>query len=51
MAAKQVFQKAKPDNVVGQRRKSSKVFRVGLCARVKRSGNHLEARCGDQYTA
>jgi hypothetical protein len=34
MAAKRAFPKAKSDNVFGQRRKPSKMFRVGLYARV-----------------
>jgi len=34
MAAKQAFPKAKSDNVFGQRRKPSKMFRAGLYARV-----------------
>ena len=34
MAEKRAFPKAKSDNVFGQRRKPSKMFRVGLYARV-----------------
>src|ERR1700674_1043158 len=34
MAVKRAFQKAKSDNVFGQARKPTKMFRVGLYARV-----------------
>ena len=34
MAAKRAFPKAKSDNVFGQPRKSAKMFRAGLYARV-----------------
>jgi DNA invertase Pin-like site-specific DNA recombinase len=37
MAAKRAFPKAKPDNVFGQARKSAKMFRAGLYARVSTS--------------
>ena len=41
MAAKRAFPKAKSDHVFGQRRKPSKMFRVGLYARVSTNDQQI----------
>jgi predicted site-specific integrase-resolvase len=54
MAAKQAFQKARFDNVVGQRRKPSKMFRAGLYARVSKNDQQtlpMQSRAMREYAA
>jgi putative DNA-invertase from lambdoid prophage Rac len=43
MSAKRAFSKAKSDNVFGQARKTAKVFRAGLYARVSTNDQHTLA--------
>ena len=54
MAAKRAFPKAKPDNVFGQARKSAKMFRAGLYARVSTSDQQtlaMQNRALREYAA
>jgi hypothetical protein len=54
MPIKRVFPKAKSDNVFGQRRKPSKMFRAGLYARVSTNDRQTLAtqnRTMREYTA
>jgi DNA invertase Pin-like site-specific DNA recombinase len=54
MAAKQAFPKAKSDNVFGQRRKPSKMFRAGLYARVSTNDQQtlpMQSRAMREYAA
>jgi putative DNA-invertase from lambdoid prophage Rac len=54
MAAKQAFPKAKSDNVFGQRRKPSKMFRAGLYARVSTNDQQtlvMQNRAMREYAA
>jgi putative DNA-invertase from lambdoid prophage Rac len=54
MAAKQAFPKAKSDNVFGQRRIQSKMFRAGLYARVSTNDQQtlpMQSRAMREYAA
>ena len=54
MPAKQAFQKAKSDNVFGQRRKPVKMFRVGFYARVSTNDQQtlpMQSRAMREYAA
>jgi DNA invertase Pin-like site-specific DNA recombinase len=54
MAAKQAFAKAKPDHVFGQARRSPKMFRAGLYARVSTSDQQtlaMQSRAMREYAA
>jgi len=54
MAAKRAFPKAKSDNVFGQARKPSKMFRAGLYARVSSNDQQtlaLQSRAMREYAA
>jgi hypothetical protein len=54
MAAKRAFPKAKSDNVFGQRRRPSKMFRVGLYARVSTNDQQtlpMQSRAMREYAA
>src|SRR5450631_3207069 len=54
MAAKRAFPKAKSDNVFGQARKSAKMFRAGLYARVSANDQHtlpMQSRAMREYAA
>ena len=54
MAAKRAFSKAKSDNVFGQARKTAKVFRAGLYARVSTNDQHtlaMQNRAMREYAA
>jgi putative DNA-invertase from lambdoid prophage Rac len=54
MAAKRAFPKAKSDNVFGQARKSAKMFRAGLYARVSTNDQQtlfLQSRAMREYAA
>jgi DNA invertase Pin-like site-specific DNA recombinase len=54
MAAKQAFAKAKPDHVFGQARRSPKMFRAGLYARVSTSDQQtlaMQSRAMREYVA
>src|ERR1700688_4100131 len=54
MAAKQAFPKAKSDDVFGQRRKLSKMFRAGLYARVSTNDQQtlpMQSRAMREYAA
>src|SRR5260370_40961292 len=52
MAVKRAFQKAKSDNVFGQARKPTKMFRVGLYARVSTNDQQtlpMQSRAMGEY--
>ena len=54
MAAKRAFPKAKSDNVFGQARKSAKMFRAGLYARVSTNDQQslpMQSRALREYAA
>src|SRR5204863_9876491 len=54
MAAKRAFPKAKSDNVFGQARKSAKMFRAGLYARVSTNDQQtlaMQSRAMREYAA
>src|SRR5690349_25172181 len=54
MAAKRAFLKAKSDNVFGQARKSAKMFRAGLYARVSTNDQQtlaMQSRAMREYAA
>lgn len=54
MPAKQAFPKAKSDNVFGQARKSAKMFRAGLYARVSTNDQQtlsMQSRAMREYAA
>src|SRR5438309_11376743 len=54
MAVKRAFQKAKSDNVFGQARKPTKMFRVGLYARVSTNDQQtlpIQNRAMREYAA
>jgi hypothetical protein len=53
MAAKQAFPKAKSGNVFGQARKTAKMFRAGLYARVSTNDQTLSIQSRDmrEYAA
>ena len=54
MAAKRAFPKAKSDNVFGRRRRPSKMFRVGLYARVSTNDQQtlpMQSRAMREYAA
>src|SRR5664279_190847 len=54
MPAKQAFPKAKSDDVFGQARKSAKMFRVGLYARVSTNDQQtlpMQSRAMREYAA
>ena len=54
MAAKRAFPKAKSDNVFGQRRRPSKMFRVGLYARVSTNDQQtlpMQSRAMREYAS
>ena len=54
MAAKRAFPKAKSDNVFGQRHRPSKMFRVGIYARVSTNDQQtlpMQSRAMREYAA
>src|SRR5687767_6526392 len=54
MAAKRAFPRAKPDNVFGQARRPTKMFRAGLYARVSTNDQQtlaMQSRAMRQYAA
>jgi hypothetical protein len=54
MAAMRASEKAKSDNVFGQRRKQAKMFRAGLCARVSTNDQQtlpMQSRAKREYAA